>query len=110
MNMPEDHDFGIVLCACPNDDHADRLARALVEHKLAACVQVSPIKSFYEWKGEICRDDERLLIIKSKTVLYHDLEEFIVKNHPYEIPEIIMVPISRGLGKYFTWIDSVCRK
>ena len=108
--MPGNHSYGIVLCACPNDEFADELARSLVEHKLAACVQISPIQSFYEWKGEICRDDEKLLIIKSKTDLYPDLEQFIIKNHPYEVPEIVMVSITSGLERYFTWIDSVCRQ
>jgi len=100
--------YGVVICTCPNDEYAEKLACSLIEHKLAACVQITPIKSFYEWKGEICRDEERLLLIKTKAALYNNLEDYITKGHPYEVPEIVMVPIARGFEKYLTWIDSSC--
>jgi periplasmic divalent cation tolerance protein len=101
--------YCVVMCSCPSDEHAEKLARSIVEHKLAACVQISPIRSFYEWKGEIHNEEERLLFIKSSTQLYSELEAFISKNHPYEVPEIIQLPVHKGLKRYLDWIDSVSR-
>jgi len=101
--------YCVVFCSCPSDEHAEKLARSLVESRLAACVQIIPIRSFYEWKGEIHRDEERLLLIKAKAGLYPELEDFITKNHPYEVPEIIQVPIKAGLRSYLDWIDGVSR-
>lgn len=100
----------VVMCACPTDETADRLARALVENRLAACVQITPIRSVYSWKGAIHRDEERLLLIKARTVLYRQIEDFITRNHPYEVPEIVRVPVEAGLDKYLNWIDSVSRE
>jgi periplasmic divalent cation tolerance protein len=97
-----------MFCSCPNNAQAEKLSRSLIEGRLAACVQIMPITSFYEWKGEICKEEECLLLIKTKNSLYKDIEDFLIKNHPYEVPEILMVPVTKGLEKYFTWIDTVC--
>ncbi len=107
--MPDAQDYCIVFCSCPNDTLAEMLSRSLIESRLAACVQIMPIRSFYEWKGEICKEEELLLLIKTKTSLYNGIEDFISKNHPYEVPEILMVPAARGLEKYLNWIGTVCR-
>jgi periplasmic divalent cation tolerance protein len=106
--MTGDDGYCVILCSCPNDEHAEKLARSLVEHKFAACVQITPIRSFYEWKGEICKDEEQLLMIKTKTVFYDKIEDFVTMNHPYEVPEIVMLPITGGLEKYFKWIEGIC--
>ena len=102
--------YCIVLCTCPTDDDTDRLAQGLVEARLAACVQIMPIRSVYTWEGEIHRDEERLLLIKARTALYPLIEDFITRNHPYEVPEIVRVPVEDGLEKYLNWIDSVSRE
>ena len=107
--MPDTQGYCIVFCSCPNDVHAEMLSRSLIESRLAACVQIMPIRSFYEWKGEICKEEERLLLIKTKSSLYNSIEDFISRNHPYEVPEILMVPATGGLEKYLTWIETVCR-
>ncbi|HPS94785.1 MAG TPA: divalent-cation tolerance protein CutA [Deltaproteobacteria bacterium] len=107
---PEKNGHCIVLCTCPTDDDTDRLAQGLVEARLAACVQIMPIRSVYTWKGEIHRDEERLLLIKARTALYPLIEDFITRNHPYEVPEIVRVPVEDGLEKYLNWIDSVSRE
>ena len=107
---PEKNGYCVVLCTCPTDETADRLAQSLVENRLAACVQIAPIRSFYTWKGAIHRDEERLLLIKARTVLYRQIEDFITRNHPYEVPEIVRVPVEAGLDKYLNWIDSVSRE
>ena len=105
--MTTENGYCIVLCTCPDDSHADDIAVKLVEKKLAACVQILPIRSCYEWQGEICRDTERLLFIKTKTAMYGDIEEFIILNHPYEVPEIVRLDITGGLDKYLAWVNSV---
>ncbi len=107
--MSDHKGYCMVLCACPADDHAEKLAGLLVEGKLAACVQIIPIRSFYAWKGEICRDEERLLLIKTRDSLYEDMEACITQNHPYEVPEIVMCKIEGGLERYLAWIDSVTK-
>jgi len=99
--------YCIVLCTCSGDEEAARLAESIVGNRLAACVQIMPIRSIYEWKGEIHRDDERLLIMKTMASSYPRLEEFILQHHSYEVPEIVQVPIEYGFRKYFDWIDSV---
>ena len=104
--MSDDKAYCMILCACPDDGHAEKLAGSLVENKLAACVQIIPIRSFYEWKGEVCRDEERLLLIKTRASLYGDIEAFIIQNHPYEVPEIVRCELAGGLDRYLTWIDS----
>jgi periplasmic divalent cation tolerance protein len=106
--VPDTQRYCIIFCSCPNEGCAEKLSQSLVENKLAACVQIMPIKSFYEWKGEICKEDEWLLLIKTKSSLYNGIEDFISKNHPYEVPEILMVNATAGFGKYLNWIDTVC--
>lgn len=97
-------DFCVVLTTAPDSDTAHRLAEGLVSGKLAACVQVFPINSFYTWKGELCRDSEYLLLAKTTVPRYPDVEAYIRANHPYEVPEIIRLPIEAGWGPYLAWV------
>ena len=95
----------LVLCTCPNDETADRIATALVEERLAACVnRVSGIASTYRWKEAVRRDAETLLLIKTTGTRYDALRERIVALHPYELPEVIAVDIALGLPEYLAWI------
>ena len=85
---------------------ADALAKALVERKLAACVQVTgPVTSIYRWEGAIETATEWQLLIKSRSDLYRNVEAAIQALHPYKVPEIIAIPIIEGLGDYLRWID-----
>ena len=77
----------------------------LVDEKLAACVQLMPIESVYMWKENVHEENEVLLLIKTKTVLYERLQSLIWRNHTYEVPEIIQLPITGGLHAYMKWID-----
>lgn len=86
---------------------ADELAKKIMGEKLAACVQVQQIKSYYLWKGETCINPECLLFIKTRVALFQALEEFIRKNHAYETPEIVQIPITAGFTGYLHWIDEV---
>ena len=97
----------VVLCTCPDDVVADRIAGAVVEERLAACVnRLAGIASTYRWKGEIHRDSECLLLIKTTIERFDALRERIVALHPYELPEVIAVDIARGLPAYLDWIAS----
>jgi len=79
----------------------------LVSKNLAACVNILPgVTSIYEWKGQIESSQEHLLLIKSSKENYNLIETMLFKHHPYEIPEIIAVPIEIGLPEYFDWIRS----
>lgn len=98
-------DYAIVLTTCPNDSEARNLASAIVDKKLASCVQLSKIESFYIWEENACIDPEIRLTIKTKTALYEQLEEFIQNRHSYEVPQIIMIPVTNGSEDYLRWID-----
>jgi len=98
--------YQIVFCTCPNQEIAVKLGSALVEAKLAACVNIIPgLTSIYTWQEKIETSTEVLLIIKTKTSLFQALETFILQNHPYECPEIVGIPISQGFSGYLQWIE-----
>ncbi len=98
--------YQLVLTTCPDAKTARRLARALVGERLAACVNIVPIEqSVYRWKGRIESARERLLVIKSERRAYAAIERRLRALHPYELPEIIAVPIAAGLGAYLAWIS-----
>jgi periplasmic divalent cation tolerance protein len=96
----------VVLTNCGSADEGAKIARALVEKKLAACVNVMPAgRSFYRWKGVIEDQQESLLVIKSSRALFNDLRVEIEKLHSYEVPEVIAVPIVDGSEGYLEWLD-----
>ena len=97
----------IILCTCPEKESAEKIARLLVERGLAACVNILPgITSIYRWQEQIHSAQEHLLLIKSNKDSYQAVETTILENHPYELPEIIALPIEHGLPEYLHWIDS----
>jgi periplasmic divalent cation tolerance protein len=99
------HDYQLVLTTCPDMDTAERLARALVQERLAACVNILPVaKSIYLWKGQIESAAEQLLIIKSMARAFRAIRKRILELHPYELPEVIAVTIADGLPDYLAWI------
>ena len=102
--MPGSHI--IALCTVPDAATAEKLARILIENHLAACVNIVPrLTSVYYWQGQIETSEELLLLIKTRSDRYPDLEATLRDSHPYELPEIISVPIGQGLDAYFNWID-----
>ena len=99
-------DYRLVLCTVPDRETGTRIAEALIEGRLAACVNLIPgVTSFYEWKGKVERDEELQLVIKSRAARYDELERTITQLHPYELPEIIAVSLTEGLAGYLAWID-----
>lgn len=97
----------IVFNTCPDEETARHIAAALVEQELAACVNIIPgIESIYRWHDQIESGRECLLIIKSNVACYGELERSLKTLHPYELPEIVAVPIQTGLPAYLDWIDN----
>jgi len=96
----------VIMNTCPDKESAEKIAKALVTKKLAACVSILPIeKSFYRWKGKMEEEKEFLLIIKTRDKLYPRVEAHIKANHPHEVPEIISVPVKKSEKLYSTWIE-----
>ncbi len=101
----EDQQILLVFCTCPDPGVAESLAEALLAQQLAACVNILPaVTSLYRWQGKIERDNEVLLLIKTDTAHYSELETLIGHQHPYELPEIIGVSVEKGLPDYLRWI------
>ena len=96
----------IVFVTCENREQAERIAQSVVQEKLAACVNVlPPIRSCYVWEGKLTWSEEILLLIKTTTARFSQLEERIRALHTYEVPEIIGVPVEDGIASYLQWIE-----
>ena len=108
--MTQHNEYCVILTTCGDEEEAERLARLLIEKKLAACIQLTGVTSFYEWERKVNRDSEILLLIKTRSSLYEEIESVISENHSYELPEIIKLSIDNGLDGYLGWIDEVSRK
>lgn len=99
-------DVLVVLTNCPDPDSAARIARALVENRLAACVnQLAPVQSVYRWDESIEEAEEIPLLIKCTRDRYAAVEEAIRQLHPYTVPEIVAFPVVLGFGAYLRWVD-----
>jgi len=100
----------VVLCTCASPEEAGKIARTLVEKRLAACVNILPaVRSIYRWKDAIEDDPETLLLVKSSRALFNELRAEIEKLHSYEIPEAIAIPIVDGLERYLEWMGGALR-
>ncbi len=97
--------FSIILTTTGSQAEAERIAGLLVSRKLAACVQITDITSFYTWKGKVNKNGEFLLLIKTMQHLYNAVETTILENHSYEIPEVLQIPVGQGLGRYLNWVS-----
>jgi periplasmic divalent cation tolerance protein len=103
--MDEEGEALLVFTNMPDRDSATKLARALVEQRLAACVNVlAPCTSVYRWKGDIDEAQEVPVLIKTRAARYPEVERAIQSLHPYELPEVIAVPVVRGLPEYLEWV------
>jgi periplasmic divalent cation tolerance protein len=103
-------DYSIITATFPDKDSAKSAARLFVERRLAACVQLLPIESVYSWRGEICDENEVLLLIKTRAERFGEVAELIKQIHTYDVPEIVQVPIVGGLAEYLGWIDNCVGK
>lgn len=100
--MPSE--YCVILATAGGRAEADRIADDLVRRRLAACVQVTEIASTYRWEGEVTRAAEWLLLIKTRPARYEAVEAAIMELHTYDVPEIVQLPIERGLESYLNWI------
>lgn len=100
----------LVSATCGSAEEARKLARMLVEERLAACVQVVPrIRSIYRWRGAVEESDEWLLLAKSRRDLFEELRRRLRASHSYELPEIVALPVVDGDPDYLAWIDAGLR-
>ena len=96
----------VVLTACDSEDKAAELAHALVQKKVAACVNILPgARSIYHWQGKLEDAPEWVLLIKSRRDLFPQLREAIAQMHSYEVPEVIALPVVDGSEAYLAWLD-----
>ena len=97
----------VVLTTCASAEEAEKIARGLVEKRLAACVNVvGGVRSFYRWKGALEDPSEWLLLIKSKRELFTQLRAALEAAHSYEVPEIVVLPIIDGSPAYLNWLEA----
>ncbi|MCL5985782.1 MAG: divalent-cation tolerance protein CutA [Actinobacteria bacterium] len=105
------NEFVQIITAASERSDAEKIAKVLLGKRLAACVQIiGPITSNYWWRGNIETDEEWLCFIKSNKSNYEDVEKAVKEIHPYEIPEIIAMPIVAGLPDYLAWLKGELRK
>jgi periplasmic divalent cation tolerance protein len=100
----ETTDYGVVLVTTNSEAEAEKLATALVTEKFAACVSVLPVRSVYTWEGELCKEQEWQLVIKTDLSQFEKLAARVKELHSYDVPEIIALPIVAGSQPYLDWI------
>jgi periplasmic divalent cation tolerance protein len=101
----------VVLSTCATEEEAEKLARLLVDQRLAACVNVIPrIRSYYRWKGAVESADECLLVVKSSRELMAAIGAVLEKEHSYEVPELLALPVVEGAANYLNWLLVNLRK
>ncbi len=100
----------MIVSAFPSKEAARKSALEMIENKIASCIQItSPVLSIYEWQGKICEEDEVLVFVKTSCSLQDKVVQFIKDSHPYEVPEIITLPVVGGFEKYIQWVDkNIC--
>lgn len=101
-------DAMVCLITAPEGEPAAKIARTLVEERLAACVNIVPgLRSIYSWQGEICDDGESLLVAKTTRELLQRLDSRLHEIHPYDTPELLAVPVEHGAERYLAWVSQV---
>jgi periplasmic divalent cation tolerance protein len=101
--------YCMVLTTTNSEVNKQAIINQVLERKLAACIQTMKIESHYLWKGEICHDQEELLVMKTKIRCYAELEQVVAKYHAYDTPQIVQVPITEGFNPYLSWLEENTR-
>lgn len=103
-------DYIMITITVVSEAEGEKIGRALIDNKLAACVNIIPgIRSLYRWKGEFCDEREFLLLVKSKKYLFEEIMHVVKSLHSYEVPEIIAFSIMDGLPEYLKWVDDTIK-
>lgn len=102
--MSTENELLVVLCTVPNEATAEKLAKGLIEERLAACVNAIPgLSSYYRWQGKLEVDSEIQLLIKTRRGRFDELAAWIQANHPYDVPELVALPAERVSECYLAW-------
>jgi periplasmic divalent cation tolerance protein len=102
--------YCIVATTYSKDGTGSKIIDTLLAARLAACVQVVPISSFYTWKGKFLKAREKLMLIKAKSKDFEEVKGAILESHDYELPEIVSMRIDKGFGAYLGWMDEVTKR
>ncbi|KHG33890.1 divalent-cation tolerance protein CutA [Sulfurospirillum sp. MES] len=97
--------FCMITTTFPDEQSAKKVIALLLEQRLVACAQILPVQSFYRWEGDVCEETESLVIMKTKSHLFDAIQSLILAHHPYAIPQLILIPIEKGLHTYLQWVD-----
>jgi periplasmic divalent cation tolerance protein len=109
MSAAAGEGFEVVLITAPDLEVARGLARALVEARLAACVNLVPgVRSLYRWQGAVQEEAEILLVVKTRAAQAPELERMVRERHPYQVPELLRLPVQGGSAPYLTWLRESC--
>jgi periplasmic divalent cation tolerance protein len=98
--------FCIIQTTTSSEENAKELAGLIIRKKLAKCAHITPIQSIYEWKNEIQSEAEWVIQLKSKSTDFEEVEKVLTAQHPYDVPEIITIPITNGSEAYLKWLNS----
>jgi periplasmic divalent cation tolerance protein len=96
--------YSVVLATAPSKEVALEISRALVDRRLAACVNVSPATSVYRWEGEVRTEDEHLMLIKTRRTYVDDILDLFKEVHPHDVPELIALEVEDGSAEYLKWV------
>ncbi len=106
LDTPAPNQFSVILVTAPSQSVAQQIAQLLVESRLAACVKLFPVQSVYTWNGAVQTEEEWQLLIKSQLAQFSALESAIRAVHPYDVPEIVAIPLQAGSAPYLEWIGA----
>ncbi|TLU88353.1 MAG: divalent-cation tolerance protein CutA [Chlorobium sp.] len=98
--------YCLVITTVPDREEAESLAEGILDNRLAACVQMSEVRSFFLWESSLQKENEIVMYIKTTDACYGELESYISQYHPYDVPEIIKLPVTGGLPGYLEWLRS----
>lgn len=98
-------DYAVVMTTAGSKEEAEKIANELLARRIAACIQVTEIQSYYTWKGSVASEPELLLLVKTQASKASAVKEAILETHSYETPEVVVVPITDGSPAYLKWID-----
>jgi len=104
------NEYSVIMTTFPNQESMDKVSSKLLESGLAACIQCMDVTSMFSWEGKINHEPEKLVLIKTKSALFDEIKALIMQEHPYDVPEVIQLPIEKVAEGYQVWMESVLKK